>query len=201
VRQQRFGWWIGSLVLGLALLLWPAVKGTRAATQGADTLPLKLTAFAANLSNIEIGGGRAQTIQIQINRWSTDGERDKLLNVLKEKGEKQLLSTLRSLPKVGFFKTPDTIAYDLRFARVRPGEDGGQRIFLATDRYVNFWEVTNQARTLDYPFTLIEIHMNQDGQGEGKLSVATRVTMEADTLVLENYADQPVMLKQVRREK
>jgi hypothetical protein len=45
--------------------------------------------------------------------------------------------------------------------------DGGERIFLATDRYIGFWEATQRPRTVDYPFTYIELRLGPDGTGEG----------------------------------
>ncbi len=73
---------------------------------------------------------------------------------------------------------------------------------IATDRYVSFWETANRPRTLDYPFTVIQIHMNPDGQGEGKLSLATKITVDKkrQTIVLENYGTQPILLNNVRRQ-
>lgn len=200
---MRFGWWTGMVVMALLVLAWPGratVIGQQQAAPGARDLPRRYTAFATNLSNVDVGS-RAQTIQIEISRWSTEAERERLLTTLKEQGEKKLLDTLKKLPRVGSFRTPASLAYDLRFAWRIPGEDGGERIFLATDRYINMWEVTSSSRTLDYPFTLIEMRVGPSGKGEGKLSVAARIAIEADLLVLENYADQPVMLSEVTREK
>lgn len=216
----RFGWWWGvSLVMGIGLLALPLARpsvaapgqassgqqsasGQTASAQAAlDTsLPQRFTALAANLSNIDVGPA-AQTIQIEISRWSTDAERDRLLTVLKEKGDRALLSELQKMPKVGYFRTPSSLGYDLRFARQRPFGDGGRQIFIATDRYINYWEIANQSRSLEYPFTLIEMRLNNEGAGEGKLTVATKVTGDGDELVLENYATQPVMLKGVKQEK
>ena len=45
------------------------------------------------------------------------------------------------------------------------------------------------------------MRMNHDGKGEGKLTVAAKVTIEGDNIVLENYADQPVQLKSITQEK
>jgi hypothetical protein len=57
----------------------------------------------------------------------------------------------------------------------------------------------NRPRTVDYPFTFIELHLNRDGEGEGKLSLATRVTSSRDGrfVQLENYDTQPVQLNKV----
>jgi hypothetical protein len=195
----RTGWWLTSLCMGLVVIGLPVVTA-RSARPDAQALPQHFVALAANLSNISIGA-RTQTVQIDVTRWSTDGERDRLLNVLKAKGESALLDALRDVPKVGTIRTPDSLAYDLHFARSQPYGDGGRRIFIATDRPISFWEAANRTRSFDYPFTLIEMRLKADGTGEGKLTVAAKVTIEADTLVLENYADQPVLLTSVKQEK
>jgi hypothetical protein len=79
------------------------------------------------------------------------------------------------------------------------GEDGGRRIFLATDRPIGFWEAVNRPRSINYPFTFIELRMYEDGRGEGKLSLATTVIASGPIVELENWAAQPVQLNQVRK--
>jgi predicted component of type VI protein secretion system len=102
---------------------------------------------------------------------------------------------------VGTIRTPGNLAYDLRFASSEPGEDGGTRIFLATDRPVSYWEAVNRPRLSDYPFTFIELRLNGDGGGVGKLSLATKVIVSKDgkSVELENYDAQPIALNEVRR--
>ena len=150
-----------------------------------------------------VGRTGAGTVEMVVNRWSTDAERDKLLTVLMEKGPDKLLDTLRDMPRVGYFRTPTSIGYDLHYARRTPLPDGGERVVLATDRRISFWEAANQPRSIDYPFTVIELHINGDGEGEGKLSIATKITAEKETktIILEDYANQPVMLQSVKRER
>jgi hypothetical protein len=87
------------------------------------------------------------------------------LSALLEKGPEKLLSTLQDTKRVGYIRTPNSIGYDLHFARRTPGEDGGERIALATDRRIGFWEATNRPRSFDYPFTVIELHIGRDGRG------------------------------------
>jgi hypothetical protein len=74
---------------------------------------------------------------------------------------------------------------------------------IATDRYISFWEAMNRPRSIDYPFTVIEMRINKEGVGEGKMSIATKVTADKDKnlIVLEDYGIQPVLLKEVRAEK
>jgi hypothetical protein len=163
--------------------------------------PERFTALAVNMSNV--GRSGAETVEIVVNRWSTDAERDKLMTTLLEKGPDKLLDTLQSLPRVGYFRTPTSLGYDIHYARRHPLPDGGERVVLVTDRRIGFWEAVNQPRSIDYPFTLIELHLNANGEGEGKLSVATKITADPENkvVVLENYATQPVLLTSVKREK
>lgn len=156
--------------------------------------------FTAMAVNMERGG--SGTIEIVVNRWSTDAERTQLLTTLSEKGPDKLLDVLQKLPRVGYFRLNGGLGYDLHYAHHEKGEDGGERVVLATDRRIGFWEAVNQPRSIDYPFTIVELHLNSDGQGEGKLSLATKVTMDNThtTITLENYATQPVLLQSVRRE-
>jgi hypothetical protein len=179
------------------VLLAAVVPFALAQTSGAAQ---RFTAIAVNLSNVgRTGQGR---VEIVVNRWSTDAERDRLLTTLLEKGPEKLLSTLQNTKRVGYIRTPNSIGYDLHFARSTPGEDGGERIVLATDRRISFWEATNRPRSFDYPFTVIELRLGRDGQGEGKMSVATKITADNEhkTIVLEDYANQPVMLQDIKRE-
>jgi hypothetical protein len=130
-----------------------------------------------------------------------DAARDRLLKALTEKGPEKLLDTLQSLPRVGYIRTPNSLVYDLHYARKAPLPEGGERVTLATDRYIGFWEAANRPRTIDYPFTVIELRFNRDGIGEGKMSIATRVTIDREQkqIELENYGTQPVLLTNVRR--
>ena len=181
-----------------AALLFAAPAPGRTQTMGT---PMRFTAGAVNMSNV--GRSGTGTVQIEVNRWSSNADRERLVSTLLEKGPDSLLDVLRSMPRVGYIRSPMSIGWDLHYARTTPLPDGGQRIVLATDRPIGFREAYSQWRTMDYPFTVIEIHVNGDGQGEGKMSIATRITADKEDKViqLEDFASQPVMLKDVRAEK
>jgi hypothetical protein len=188
------------LAAGVAAVLATSVGAGRVGAQVASNSPREeFTAFAVNLSNI--GTRSTATVDIVIERWTTDAERDRLMAIFREKGPDALLDALRDEPRVGSIRTPDTLAYDLRFAHELPGDDGGRRIILATDRPIGFWEAANRPRTIDYPFAVIELRLDKNGRGVGKLSIATKLTLSHDVLTLENFANQPVLLNEVRKRK
>jgi hypothetical protein len=158
----------------------------------------KFTAFAVDISNTA-PRSNASVVDIEIKRWSTDAERDQLLEIFRAKGQDGLLAALQKLPVVGGIRTPGSLNYDIHFARQRSGADGGREVFLMTDRYIGTWEAMNRPRTIDYPFTLIQLQLDKNDRGLGKASVATQITQEPDgTIVLENFSSQPVMLNEVR---
>ena len=187
------------VVLGLSFTASIAAAVAVAQTHGT---PEKFTAFAVNLDN---SGGVARTgagvVEIVVERYSSDAERDRLMKALAEKGPEKLLDTLQSMPRIGYIRTPNSIGYDLHYARKAPLDEGGERVVIATDRYIGFWEASHRPRTIDYPFTAIEMRLNRDGEGEGKMSIATKITMdkERQQIELENYGTQPVLLNSVKR--
>lgn len=158
-----------------------------------------LTAFAVDMSNTA-NRTRAGTIDIVINRWSSDEERDALRAALRESGADGLLKALQKIKEpAGYIRTPSSIGFPLRFARQIPTPEGGKRIIVGTDRYVSFLEATTQPRTIDYPFMLVDIRIGPDGKGTGKLMPVAKVTESEDHVVeIENYASEPVRLTEVR---
>jgi hypothetical protein len=169
--------------------------GASAQTMGS---PERYSAVAMNINN-----GRAGNIDITVNRWSTDKQRDALMAVAMQKGPEKLLDALQDMPVMGHFGAPGSLSWDIHFARKMPLPEGGERVVLITDRRISFWEAANQPRSIDYPFTFIDIRLNRDGEGEGKMSLATKVIYDKkDNMIsLENFQTSPVLLNNIKREK
>lgn len=190
MRNQR------NLVVAAALLTFAATIHA----QSGMSLPAHFTAVALSTGDA-VSRPVADQVQIDITRWSSAAETERLMTVLREKGADKMLDDLRELHAVGTIRTPGSLAYDLHYAHAEPGEDGGTRITLATDRPISMWEAVNRPRTIDYPFTFIELHIDKNGDGEGKLALATKISLSRDgkTIELENYQTQPIMLNDVKR--
>ena len=185
----------------IAVLLTAGLFAAAPTAQSNMAKPEKLAAFAVDISNTA-PRANATPVDITINRWSTDAERDRLLSVFRDKGQDALLSELQKLPVVGGIRTPGSLNYDIHFAREKADAEGGRMVFLMTDRYVSVWEAMNRPRTIDYPFTLIQLQLDKNSRGVGKASIATKITQEPDgTIELENFSNQPVMLNDVRPSK
>src|SRR5581483_3839689 len=158
----------------------------------------RFTAVAVNSGNP--GPAWTSPVDIVVTHWSSEADQSELTGVLLARGEAALLEALRDRPSVGYIRTPNSLSYDLRFAREFPGDDGGRRIVLGTDWPIMFWEAWHRPRSIDYPFTIVELRLNREGQGEGKMSSAARITVDRahNAIVLENYGLAPVQLMNVR---
>jgi len=178
---------------GSLLLLAPV-----AASAQIDDSPARFVASAVDMNR-----GAAGTVEFVVNRWSSDADRDRLIAVMFDKGPDKLLDALQEMPRIGFIRTPGSLGLDIRFARHVPDADGGERVLIVTDRRMGFREVANRSRTVDYPFTVIELRMQKSGTGEGQASVATRIIPDKrnNLVTLENYEIQPVLLTSVKRER
>jgi hypothetical protein len=187
----------GSLVMAtaVALSVTAVVRGTRAHV--VDYSRQVFTAFAIDIEQ----GARSGRLEIAIERWSTEAERQKLLQAMHHYEQGELLNVLRGLDEVGHIRTPMALRYPLRVAIETPMEEGGRRILVATDRPISFAEFWHQPRTMDYPFLVAELRLKPDDTGEGRLSSPAQVRRVGDTILVDEFAAQPVRLEQVRRER
>jgi hypothetical protein len=161
----------------------------------------RFSATAVNMAAMS-SGPVTTPISIVITRWSSDSERDVLVTALREKGPAGVLDKLKDMPRAGSIAGTGSVGQEIHFARRIPGPNNSERVVLITDRRLEFWELRSGSRTVDYPFTLVEIHVGADGKGEGKASAATKVIFEPGSkdIVLENWATQPVALENVQRD-
>jgi hypothetical protein len=192
-----------TLIAGIVVagLLW---SGTSQAQTNDEKL--EISAFAVNMSNIATGSNAV--VQITVDAWSTAEERERLITTVLERGSDALLKELQKAPIKGRFRVPTarqpdphhlSLGLDLRYAWQTPLPDGGRRIVLALDRYIGFREARSNPRSMDYPITLMEIRVDKDGRGQGKMAVATKISFDKqkNQVEIENYASEPVRLNNV----
>ena len=185
-------------ILGAVSLASSLAAGLAGAAEKSKPIE-RFRAFAASL-----GRGRSAVVEILITRWSTDEERDRLLTTLQEFGPDRLLDELQKIrPPVGHISTTGTLGWDLFYARNQANPDGSRRVVFATNRRVAFGEAASNTRSMQYQFTLGEIHLDAKGKGDGKLVPMARVSWNKDQkkLEIENYNALPVDLLSVSTEK
>lgn len=179
-------------VLGTCLLLLATGSALAQKVKPIETF----TAMGAQMSS-----GRSSHITIAIERWTTDQERQALIDTLKEKGQPALTTALYNLPRVGYIRLPDTMGYDLKYAYSTQLPDGSRRVVVAADRTLTMREAAKGSRSEKYDFAVTEMHFPKGGgSGEGKLAPATLISINKETnqIEIENYTAQPVRLMGIK---
>lgn len=157
-------------------------------------------------------GGIGRKIDIFIERWSSDAERDTLGEALTGSGPELLLPALQNLRRrAGTLLIPGIRG---RGARVRMRQPRnllfardvvtptGRQVILVADHGLAFGEPTEKWPS-DFTFTLLDIRFGADGTGIGKVAPAGAINFNAKTRMLEaaNFEALPVALRAVRSEK
>jgi hypothetical protein len=121
--------------------------------------------------------------------------------------ESSLMAAMKTAPFLGYLWVSGEVAgYGVRYAARMPEQDGGEHIILVTDRRLGAWNDSWKPAAADegsdYGFSVIELHLNAKGEGEGKSSLTGKVALDsaARILTLENYSASPVILRKVKRE-
>jgi hypothetical protein len=191
---------------GLALLM-ALVTGVSAAPELGK---VRITGWALDFS-VE-GRGANQAIQIDVNQWSPAAVRDRLFNAFTESKQRGLLAELKEQPEIGRWRFPGFMGRDpdqiyrlgtpIRYAMNHPLDDGGRRIVVMTDRLMGFREIVNRPRTIDYPFTLMEMRFDGAGKGEGRMAWFSQIRLDKSSgmIEIENYTSEPVRLNELRLE-
>ena len=195
------------ILITAVMVMGMLASGRPAVPQDNNDEKLHITAWAVNMSNI--GTGATAMVDFTIERWTRAEERAQLIATMLEEGQDGLLQALQRMPSHGRMRFPSWqgpdpfnagLGWDIRYAAQEPMPDGGRRIVMALDRYLTFWEARERPRTIDYPFTLIEMRVDKDGDSEGKLSIATKINFDKkeNVIELETYASEPVRLQNVK---
>ena len=188
-------------IIAVALALTTITEAQRGTSGTALDLPLRITGTAISAGGFRNPVGTAR-VEINLNRLSTQNQRDVFLQRLKQDGQDALLEALRKAPSVGTIRFNTNLAWDLRYAWLSHGAENTVQLFLATDRPMSFAEVWNQPEYSDYPFTLINIELGPERKGKGTMILAGRVSAdETGRFVhVENYGSSPVQLNELQAE-
>jgi hypothetical protein len=185
--------------LGLALFAFPGQSLAEEATLD-ELLPLDFNATAPNLANVSRGGqGESAFLEIRITRWTSDEERDGLLDALEKSPTKSLTNALERQYQVGTIRDIQTVSEGLRYAHAVPTEGGGHEIILASDRPMNFVEMWTGGRMPNYSITLIELTLDSEGRGTGQIMLGAELTWDEANgkVAVAKLASDPIQLTEV----
>jgi hypothetical protein len=139
-------------------------------------------------------------VDIAISRWSTYDDHLTLSETLLEKGPAAFMNLLCSLGSVGTITVMDAPQVAIRYAWFIEERSGRRRIYLGTDQPVPFAGPFFRRLPDAESLTFIELRINPNGVGEGKLSDAASLSVDESRNVIElrDYDRRPLHLLMVR---
>jgi hypothetical protein len=157
------------------------------------------TAFTFTVANAPKTGLPEDRLQVTIDRWSTDSERDRLADLLAANDTASINYTLRSAEAVGHLRWPGGLDYTLRYARRTPRPDGGADLLLVADSRVWVWWDSKNDIGLDEPFTVFHVRLDKNGVGEGRVAPASKVRSDkAFGVTVPDVDSRPVLMLDIR---
>lgn len=151
--------------------------------------------FTANLVDVAAGVSGAPVV-IEIRDYSTRQEVDRLAGILAAKGPAAVEEEIWNVEK-GWIRVGNSLGYPLAVATSRRTPQG-RRISLLLDRQVEFYEKWRGLRSADYPFGYIELNLDRNGRGEGRLIPAGQVRLNNGSIEVVAYGFQPARLLNVQ---
>jgi hypothetical protein len=186
------------LLFSLVSLLIPTLPPSTVNAQDRSTRRSGREVYRGNI--IYIGGARTATefFTLTINTWSQENDVQTILTALRNGGQSELRKAIGD-EKRGTIQLGNRIGLDLNALWISEDEEG-RRIYALAERWVGFGELRRGARSTDYPFTYIELYVDDNGKGEGTLIPAARVRAKRGrTIEVENFGIYPARLTNVRR--
>jgi hypothetical protein len=119
--------------------------------------------------------------------------------------EDLLIAAMKETPAVGYVWSSGEISgYMVRYAVKLPDPKGGERIILVTDKRLGRWNYFWKPAVGDpsnYRFSVIELHLDAKGDGEGKASLTGKVHLDntGKILMLDDYNGSPVIFRGVQK--
>ena len=138
-----------------------------------------------------IGGqvaGASRPFTLEITGYTPSDEAQHDFEILRAQGQDDYIKAI-SHKKLGSFSLDGQTGRDLRFVQESQTEKG-RKITILFERWLRMFEVKYGTRSQDYPFTYIELFVNDNGKGEGSVVGLAKVSFDKknpNTLDVENY--------------
>ena len=157
--------------------------------------------FRANGQATEGSGGIAASMTFQIDAYTQEAERERLLKVLSSGGSAAFVAALKKSPVAGYVEAGKR-KVAIRFARMVSAPSQGRRIVLVTDAPLYFvgGGAPDAKPTEGFDVAVIQFEVDSVGLGSGTMAAAAKVKPGGPAGVeLDDYAKAPIKLVTVTR--
>jgi hypothetical protein len=129
--------------------------------------------------------GRMVDVNIYIEAYSTQDDKQTLIDAFKRRGQDGLVDALQDMKSKGRVRfSSGGVGNDVKYIIELPSKEG-RRFRLITDRWLSFTELYNSNRIADYNVGAIELNLTPDGKGSGTVLPACRLTVNKKSKQVE----------------
>lgn len=186
--------------IGIMFALTLILNFSAAAQNGKETYTGTILSYGTGFNTRT----RTAPFTLNINGTTPDNEAQNLLEILQTNGQSAVLREIEKLD-LGRFGLSTRVGVPINVVR-ESVVDGRRRIFIVFQRWTQFAELRGGYRSLDYPFGVIELFIDErTGKGEGTYIAAARIRFDRDNnrqqIEIENFGTYPARLLAVQRRK
>lgn len=175
-----------------------AATGPSPAAEGTAAMAGRYRAILMDVGNV-LPRTNAERLNIWVDRLTPEDEVERLATLPQDARQEALRDELFDR-EVGRVQLGQGLSYPIAAALAFEGRDELRHLVLIIARPISFGEFFAGSRSLDYPFSVIELDLDDAGEGSGELNVAARVSLNAAGRVLvEDLAVQPLRILDVER--
>jgi hypothetical protein len=160
--------------------LFLLVTGVVSLAQGLGPMTIQATAMGTSTQM-----GKIVSINIHIDGYSTQEDRNTLIEAFKARRQDGLIDALENMKPKGRVRfASGGVGNDVKYIIELPSETG-RRFRLVTDRNLAFGELYAGTRSRDYSVGAIELLLTPDGKGSGTVLPACKLTVKKKTQQVE----------------
>jgi hypothetical protein len=184
---------IGATVLCAAMLMTPASTRGQAAVE----------VFTATAAMTAAGGGAASApVTITVNRKMPQSEAESLVAAFKTGGAAALRKSLSGVPPTGTVQIGAGAATPTRITIERTTGSGRLLTIVADQPLMFVGAGMPGAKPKEgYDFAVIDIVLDEKGNGSGTLAPAAKIKLNESAFVIEDYATEGIRLTAVKKTK
>ena len=183
----------------IALIMFAFLVPQKPGAVRRPTAPETFRAQAKAASDAGLAG--AAYVDIHIDKYSPDAERDAMLATLKSGGYAALLDAIKKAPAIGTVKV-GTETFVVRRARQQRSGENRRTISIVTDKpmlFVGGGQANAKPRE-GYDIAVVQFDMDDAGVGSGTMAAAAKIKPGGPNgFQIDDYADQPIKLVSISR--
>ena len=139
--------------------------------------------------------GNTPTFTLEISGRTFDKEVKNDLKILKSKGQSGFSEAIEK-QNLGYFALENQVGQTLKYVTADKTASG-TKIVAVFERWIEPFELRTGSISTDYPFTFVELFIDNDGNGSGTIIGAARVKIDEkkpNSLGFEDFGAYPAKL-------